>query len=185
MQAHEPPCDLAGPELFDLAVELDAAQLESSINEADKLDLVNPDVLRRAVDERIGQRGVAAVRAVLDKGRFALTDSELERSFLRLVRRTGLPMPLTQQSVNGLRVDFFWPELELVVETDGLRYHRTSSQQSKDRARDQRHAAAGLVVLRFTHFQVSFEADRVKAVLRAVAERQRLALLGTREREPS
>jgi very-short-patch-repair endonuclease len=80
--------------------------------------------------------------------------------------------------VNGFRVDFYWPELRLVVETDGLRYHRTASQQARDRLRDQAHATAGLVVLRFTHRQVTFEADRVAAVLHAVAERQRLALLG-------
>jgi very-short-patch-repair endonuclease len=29
------------------------------------------------------------------------------------------------RDVNGFKVDFFWPELGLVVETDGWRYHRT------------------------------------------------------------
>ena len=122
--------------------------------------------------------GVAALRAVLDCRTFRLTDSELERRFLRLVVGAGLPRLLTQQNVNGFRVDFFWPELGLVVETDGLRYHRTATQQSRDRTRDQRHVAAGLVALRFTHFQVTFEARRVVDTLRRVAERQRLALLG-------
>jgi very-short-patch-repair endonuclease len=36
--------------------------------------------------------------------------------------------------VNGYRIDFYWPDLELVVETDGLRYHRTPEQQAKDRS---------------------------------------------------
>ena len=36
----------------------------------------------------------------------------------------------------------------LVVETDGLRYHRTPAQQSRDRRRDQAHTAAGLTPLR-------------------------------------
>jgi very-short-patch-repair endonuclease len=71
--------------------------------------------------------------------------------------------------VNGFRVDFFWPELGLVVETDGLRYHRTPAQQARDRIRDQAHAAAGLVPLRFTYAQVAFEAAHVKRVLAAVA----------------
>lgn len=164
--------------LIDLAIELNSSELERSLNEADRLGLVAPDSLERAIDERPGHRGVSAVRALLGKGSFTLTDSELESSFLRLVRRARLPQPLTRQRVNGFRVDFFWPELKLVVESDGLRYHRTRAQQSRDRSRDQRHAAAGLVALRFTHFQISFEADRVEAVLRTVAERQRLALLG-------
>ena len=79
---------------------------------------------------------------------------------MRLVDRAGIPRPLTQQHVNGFRVDFYWPELDLIVETDGLRYHRTASQQSKDRTRDQSHAAAGLVAIRFTHAQIRHDAAR-------------------------
>jgi very-short-patch-repair endonuclease len=106
---------------------------------------------------------------ILDRRTFALTDSELERRFLRLVRRAGLPVPKTQQRVAGFRVDFFWPELRLVVETDGLLYHRTATQQSRDRVRDQALVAADFVVLRFTHAQVTYEPDHVVATLRAVA----------------
>ena len=73
--------------------------------------------------------------------------------------------------MNGFEVDFYWPDLGLVVETDGLRYHRTPAQQARDRLRDQTHAAAGLTALRFTHAQVAFEAAHVQAVLRAVAAR--------------
>jgi very-short-patch-repair endonuclease len=62
-------------------------------------------------------------------------------------------------------------DLGLVVETDGLRYHRTPSQQSKDLRRDQDHAAAGQERLRFSHWQVTFEAGRVVEVLEAVAAR--------------
>ena len=89
-------------------------------------------------------------------------------------------MPLTQQHLNGFRVDFYWPELRLVVEADGLRYHRTPAQQAADRRRDHVHAEAGLTSLRFTHAQISFEDAHVVAVLRSVAERQRLGLLGAR-----
>ncbi len=49
-------------------------------------------------------------------------------------------MPLTGRRVNGFKVDFWWPELRLVVETDGLRYHRTAAQQTRDRLRDQAHS---------------------------------------------
>lgn len=70
-----------------------------------------------------------------------------------------------------MRVDFYWSELGLVVETDGLRYHRTPAQQAKDRLRDQAHAAAGLTPLRFTRAQVTYQPDHVVATLGAVAER--------------
>ena len=127
---------------------------------------------------RVLGAGFEVLRSVLDRRTFRLTDSELERRFLRVVQRAGLPRPLTQKRVNGFKVDFYWPELRLVVETDGLRYHRTPNQQAKDKLRDQVHAAAGLVPLRFTHAQVMFDSGRVVSVLRRVAERQRLQLLG-------
>jgi hypothetical protein len=53
----------------------------------------------------------------------------------------------------------------LVVETDGLRYHRTPAQQARDRLRDQIHTAAGLTPLRFTHAQVTFEPQYVRTML--------------------
>ena len=82
-----------------------------------------------------------------------------------------MPQPLTQWWVNGFRVDFYWPELELVVETDGLRYHRTPAEQARDRLRDQTHTAAGLVPLRFTHEQVRYEPEHVRAILAQTARR--------------
>lgn len=161
--------------LVDLAAQLRPEQIERAINEADKLDLVGVDVLRDSLDGYRGQPGVASLRAVLDRRTFRLTDSELERRFLALVDSAGLPRPLTGRLVNGFKVDFFWPRLGLVVETDGLRYHRTPAQQARDWLRDQAHAAAGLTPLRFTHHQVRYEAPRVRRTLAAVALRLRQA----------
>ncbi|MGH2982426.1 MAG: endonuclease domain-containing protein [Solirubrobacterales bacterium] len=157
--------------LVDLAARLEADQLEAAINEADKRDLTDPESLRTALDQISRRPGVARLRTLLDRGAFTLTDTHLERLFLPLARRAGLPPPQTQRPVNGFRVDFHWPDLGLVVETDGLRYHRTPAQQAKDRVRDQVHAAAGLTPLRFTRAQVRFEPDHVEAVLGSVARR--------------
>jgi very-short-patch-repair endonuclease len=103
------------------------------------------------------------------RSRQRCTDSELERCFLPIARRAGLSLPETGAYVNGFKVDFNWPELGLVVETDGLRYHRTPAQQTRDRIRDQAHVAAGLTPLRFTRAQVRFEPGYVKATLSATA----------------
>jgi very-short-patch-repair endonuclease len=165
--------------LIDLGTRLNEPQLEAAVNEADKLGLIDPEALRSAVDDHPGVAGVPALRKVLDRRTFTLTDSELERRFMRLVERADLPLPLTQQQVSGFRVDFFWPELGLVVETDGLRYHRTATQQSRDRIRDQAHVAAGLAALRFTHTQIRFDPCEVIATLRQVAERCRLRFVGS------
>jgi very-short-patch-repair endonuclease len=154
--------------LIDLGTRLTSNQLEAAINEADKLDLVDPETLRRALDDYAGQPGVGVLRDLLDRHTFRLTDSELERRFLRIVRDAGLPVPETQARVCGFRVDFYWPELGLVVETDGLRYHRTAAQQAKDRHRDQALIAAGLTVLRFSHADVRYAPQRVVEILRAI-----------------
>jgi very-short-patch-repair endonuclease len=157
--------------LIELASRLERAQLEAAINEADKRDLVDPETLRAALGELRYRPGAKALRETLDRRTFTLTDSELERRFLPIARRAGLPRPETGVYVNGFKVDFHWPELGLVVETDGLRYHRTPAQQGRDRLRDQAHVAAGLTPLRFTHAQVMFEPDHVEATLAAVAGR--------------
>lgn len=155
--------------LIDLGTRLSSRALEAAINEADKLDLIDSASLRTAVEARRGQRGVRPLRDILERGEFVLTDSELERRFLPIARRARLPAPMTQQHVNGFRVDFYWPELGLVVETDGLRYHRTPSEQARDRVRDQAHIAAGLTALRFTHWQVRHDPRHVERTLQRAA----------------
>jgi hypothetical protein len=121
--------------LADLGARLTAARLEAAVNEADKRDLVDPEALREALREMKRQPGVAALRDLLDRRTFVLTDSELERRFLLLVRACELPVPQTGRRLRGFKVDFYWPELGLVVETDGLRYHRTPTQQTGARTR--------------------------------------------------
>jgi very-short-patch-repair endonuclease len=159
--------------LIELATRLSTDDLEAAVNEADRLFLVRADVLREALGE-VGRRpGAAILRKVLDRQTFTLTDSQLERRFLPLARRAGLSKPRAGVWINGFKVDFFWDELRLVVETDGLRYHRTPAQQARDRERDQAHAVAGLAQIRFTHAQVAFEPGHVVETLRAVAERLR------------
>lgn len=157
--------------LIDLATRLGPGALERAINEADRLDLIDPESLLAALSDYPGQRGVGTLRAMLGHRTFRLTDSELERRFLPLAERAGLPTPLTGQHVNGFKVDFYWPDLRLVVETDGLRYHRTPAQQARDHVRDQTHTAAGLTPLRFAHAQIRYEPRRVEAVLRSVVGR--------------
>jgi len=157
--------------LIDLASCLNPDQTEAAVNEADRLDLIDPESLRAAIDLSPIRPGLGLLRSILDRQTFTLTDSQLERLFLPIARRAGLPPPLTQVKLNGFRVDFYWPQLRLVVETDGLKYHRTFSQQTRDRRRDQAHAAAGLTTLRFSNAQVRYDPDHVRSTLATVAAR--------------
>jgi len=157
--------------LIDLAPRLTQPDLDRAISEADKLGLADPDRLLSLLERLPRRPGVAVLRNALTRHTFRVTDSELERLFVPLAIEAGLPPPRTRQVVNGYRVDFWWPELGLVVETDGLTYHRTAAQQAADRRRDQAHTAAGLTQLRFTHWQVRFEPRHVVETLATVARR--------------
>lgn len=162
--------------LLDLATALSDRGLEAAVNRADQLGLATPDSLLTQLEERAGQRGVAVLRGLLAPGRFLLTDSALERRFLPLARSAGLPSPQTGVRVRGFKIDFLWRDLGLVVETDGLRYHRTPLQQARDRRRDQALTEAGWTVLRFTHDQVAHRPSEVVGTLSRVArQRERLS----------
>jgi very-short-patch-repair endonuclease len=143
------------------------ASLERLVNEADSAKGLDFDfrTLRRHSDMRPGEPGVRRLRRLLDPETFRLSDSELERLFRPLAIAAGLPQPLTKAIVNGFEVDFYWPDLALVVETDSLRYHRNAIKQARDLLRDQVHTAAGLTTLRFTHWQVAHEPPHVEAIL--------------------
>ena len=157
--------------LVDLGTRLSRRELEAAVNAADRLDLIAPDELRVALEDTGRRPGARVLRELLDRLTFTLTDSELERLFLPIARAAGLSLPQTGVVLHGHKVDFYWPELGLVVETDGLRYHRTPAQQAKDRLRDQTHTAAGLTTLRFTHGQVRYDSRHVRATLHAVGAR--------------
>jgi hypothetical protein len=106
--------------LVDLATELKPVPLERAVNDADKRGLVDPETLREELARFRGEPGVRFLRLLLNELFFQLSDSDLEVYFRRIVRAAKLSMPLSKQRVNQFEVDFFWPDLGLVVETDGL-----------------------------------------------------------------
>jgi very-short-patch-repair endonuclease len=154
--------------IIDLAAHLDEKPLTRALNEADRLDLVDPDELASLVESLRNRRGIRKLRSLLSD--YTRTDSDLEGRFLALARQAGLPQPQTQIELHGHRVDFYWPDLELVVETDGLTYRRTPAQQAADRKRDQTLTAAGLRCVRFPNQQVRAEPADVIAVLKRLAQ---------------
>jgi len=155
--------------LIDLSTELAPVGVERAVNEADKRDLIDPETLRAELDGHLGEPGAKTLRALLDKRTFRLSDSNLEILFRPIAAAAGLPVPLTRQRVNGFTVDFFWPELGLVVETDGLRYHRTPATQTRDARRDRAHVLAGMTPLRFTHYEIKHQRAQVRSELTRAA----------------
>jgi hypothetical protein len=169
--------------ITDLAATMPRGPLEGVINQADILGLTTPPKLRAALEGMPKRPGKKALRETLDLRTFRFTRSQLERVFIPIALSVGLPRPLTCVVVNGWEVDFYWPDLDFVVEADGLTYHRTAAQQARDRMRDQAHAAAGTERLRFTHSQINYEPGYVRAVLARVAGRLLREQLGREAQE--
>jgi very-short-patch-repair endonuclease len=159
--------------IIDMAAGQSREETEAMINEAIIRRLTTQQKVRAAADAAGRRPGAKELRRIMDIRTFRFTRSQLERAFIPIALSAGLPRPLTAQVVNGYEVDFYWPELGLVVETDGLTFHRTAAQQAEDLKRDQTHMAAGLTCCRFSHGQIRYEPKRVGQVLRDLAAQRR------------
>ena len=114
--------------LIDIAAHLSRNELEAALNEADLRGLISLQALRAELDTAARRPGLGKLRTTIDRRTFTFTRSGLERRFLPIARRAGLPKPLTRVYVNGYEVDFYFPGLGLVIETDGGTFHRTPAQ---------------------------------------------------------
>ncbi len=94
------------------------------------------------------------------------TRSDLELLFLGLCDEHGLPRPLINRRVHGHRVDFWWPDQRLAVETDSWDYHRGSVAFEGDHERDLELRGHGIAVRRYTGDQMEAASDAVAADLR-------------------
>jgi very-short-patch-repair endonuclease len=91
------------------------------------------------------------------------TRSDLERDFLRLCRRYGLPAPEVNVLIDGMTVDFLWREARLVVETDSYATHGGTIAFEDDRERDMRLRRLGYSVHHFSERQLELEPAAVAA----------------------
>jgi very-short-patch-repair endonuclease len=132
--------------------------LEELLGNALATNLVTTRKLDLAIAECPTRPGVPRLHRILhQEGGPRRTRSWAERRLLVLVRQAGLPVPLTNQMLNGYQVDAVWPEHRLVVEVDGYDFHRGRRAFETGRARDAAHVAAGFRVIRFTADQLRDE----------------------------
>ncbi len=146
-----------------------ARELERAIDSAIRLRRTAlPRVTERlGVLSGSGRRGVVRLRELLlDSG----GESYLERRFLQLVRRAGLPRPEPQVvfRANGTtvaRVDFHFSGTRVIVEVSGRLGHTSDSDRRKDARRRNHLQQAGHVVLEFTTADVIETPSHVLQVL--------------------
>lgn len=156
--------------LVDLASQLDATELEHVLAVAERQRLISRPRLVATVARCRGYPGIARIRRVLRQAHGpAYTRSPLERKVLKLIRGAGLPEPRVNHLLHGFEVDMYWQDAELVLESDGFRFHNLRRDFEKDRLRDQVMAAAGIRVMRTTEQQVNNDPDGfIKRLKRAI-----------------
>jgi hypothetical protein len=133
--------------------------LESAIDSAIRMRLTTLDHVIDRLERCKGSSrwGVAQLDSlVVTSG----GHSVLERRFLRLMRKAGMPMPLPQivhrkDGQHVARVDFLFQEQGLVVEVSGGRGHSTASDRAKDARRRNQLQQIGRTVLEFTYEDVT------------------------------
>jgi Protein of unknown function (DUF559) len=100
--------------------------------------------------------------------KLAHTRSPLERLFLPLCERAGLPLPDVNVWIEGVLVDAVWRDRKLVVELDGENNHSSWNQIQNDRSKELILRRAAFDVVRYGTRQLEEEAALVEAdVLRA------------------
>lgn len=160
--------------LLDLSGIVAVGELRKVIEEAEVLRLLDQRAAHELIKRSRGRRGVARLRMLMDELDPAtkMTRSHLERRFLRMCKRAGLPRPEVNVilDLGAVRVeaDFLWRDARLIVETDGRQSHDTASAFENDRRRDQRLMLAGWKVLRSTWRQVTSEPGELARTLRAL-----------------
>lgn len=158
--------------LLDLAEVVDIAALERAIERAEMLGLFDLHAVRAVLATSPRRRGSSKLARALERDHtdVSVTRSELEEVFLRLCVAGDIVRPLVNARVEGYEADFLWPEVRLVVETDGRQSHGTHVAFERDRARDAHLVAAGYRVVRFTHSQVTRSPAEVTALLRSLLD---------------
>ena len=150
------PCTTVARTLLDLAEVVDRRGVERAVEEAERRRLFDGRAVEEVLAHANGRRGAAIVRSVLaGYEEPPMTQEELERRFVELCDRAGVPRPRTQVPVElpggaAARVDFLWPDARLVVETDGRETHGTRQAFERDRRRDRALTVLGYRVARFT-----------------------------------
>lgn len=143
---------------LDLAAVLRFRNLRRVIRRSEELGVFDLPDFRSVLSRNQGHRGAAPLsRAIAIYEPPRLTRSELEREFLRLLERAGLPRPATNFAVAGYELDVYWPELRFAVELDVYATHGGHEPFEEDRRRDEDLKLAGVELTRVTGWRLECE----------------------------
>ncbi|HST41849.1 MAG TPA: DUF559 domain-containing protein, partial [Conexibacter sp.] len=157
-------------------------RLRKAVNEAERLGLLDAEVVRVALARTRGRHDAhAAARLERELARieavgWQLTRSDLEDALSALVDDHALPPPqLNARIAGGEEVDAVWPAERVAVEVDGWDAHRGRVAFQRDRTKSNALTLAGWTVLRFTWTDVTQRQRQTAAHIRTALGRRAAA----------
>ncbi|MBB4135490.1 DUF559 domain-containing protein [Gordonia humi] len=130
--------------------------------------------LRAAADRNAGTNGMGKARVLLASAEDE-SESELERMFVRFLRRRKIGGWLQQQWIGGRRIDFVWPDENIAVQLHGWAFHHAHNQWERDQQTTNMLSGIGWLPLIFTWKRLKFTPDDVEAELAGAFEVRRAA----------
>jgi Transcriptional regulator, AbiEi antitoxin len=153
--------------LVDLAAHLTLEALSLAAHRAGNRHRTTPGQVRAVLERRSNVKGAANLREVIGLT-VPVSLSQLERAFIALLRKHGLPLPATNRRVGSHRVDCHWPEYGLTIELVSYRYHNTYWSWQQDHHRRREAKARGEEHIQYTWHDVVIEPDPTVIELRGL-----------------
>lgn len=152
--------------LLDYAAMAPFERVRHALANADYGKVLDLDALRAIAGS--GRTGSTNLRRALERHepRLARTRSPLERLFLPLCERAGIPLPDVNVYIAGVLVDAVWRDKRLVVELDGRNNHSSWAQIQTDRRKELILRGAGFDVIRYGTQQLEEQAEQVEVDLK-------------------
>jgi very-short-patch-repair endonuclease len=172
------PCTSVARTLLDFAAVEPIRELRKAVGEAEVKRILDKGAVRKLIKRSRGRRGVARLRMVLDEihPETRRTRSYMERLFLEMCSRAGLPSPEVNVTLrvggDNFKPDFLWREAGLIVEADSRQFHDTDMAFLDDRRREQRLQLAGWRVAHCAWWEIEHESRRLAETIRGFLAQQ-------------
>jgi len=163
--------------LLDLAISLPRKRVESQLERAERLGLLEIDAIDSLLARSGRHPGRKNLRVAMSIYRDpAFTRARSERLLLAIVKHAGLPKPAVNAFISGHEIDAYWERERFAVEVDGYETHGTRAAFERDPIRIEDLKLQGIDAIRITARRLEREPDQIGARLRTLLEQRRRAL---------
>jgi hypothetical protein len=148
--------------LLDEAAAIRFEYLRRMLERAEELRLFDLRAVDALLARSIGHPGAGRLRRALALYRPApFTRSNLERRFLELVEKAGLPRPVTGFNEIGYELDVYWPEERFGIELGTFETHGSREAFERDKRRREDLKLAGVETIDVTGHRLDSEPRQV------------------------